>query len=226
VVLWGEQWREEAAALRIRRPQVWRAKNKGSIMDLSSAIEAIASADEAELEVIDEEPTADVLDHDESFFLVADAIEMTTGHRPHPATCWRWAMKGRTVNGQQFRLRTQMQGGRRKTKPAWVRDFFRRLTEATTPRQPADPDGRIERLKRVRKVLAPSPSGKRPAGNAVAYTDLAGRITEILKKNDKPMRPKALAERLGVAYTQVGKAVAASPSLQRLDGGLIALAEG
>jgi hypothetical protein len=83
--------------------------------------------------------STDVLDHDQSFFLVADAIEMETGHRPHPATCWRWYMKGRTVNGQQFRLRTQMHGGRRKTKPAWVRQFFQALTDATTPKERANP---------------------------------------------------------------------------------------
>lgn len=57
MVVSGERWREEAAGLRIQRPQVWRASSSsgGQAMDLSAAIEALASADEVELEAIDTE---------------------------------------------------------------------------------------------------------------------------------------------------------------------------
>lgn len=63
------------------------------------------------------------------YLSVPKAIEQVTGERPHPSTCWRWAIRG--VGGT--RLETKVIGGRRKTTVAAVETFIEARTEAATP---------------------------------------------------------------------------------------------
>lgn len=147
MVVSGERWREEAAQLTIQRPQVWRADNHSgdSEMDLSQAIEKLATADEVELEAIDEE--------------------------------------------------------------------IERLSL------------RIERLKRVRKVLGGS--SPKPKSNGSMKGDwpvLEAKIVAIVKESG-PLRPKVIGQRMGVNYTTIGKIANASSKLTRLEDGTIELTE-
>ena len=62
------------------------------------------------------------------FLPVATAIELVTGRRLHPATCWRWGTRG--IDG--VKLKTWMVGGRRCTTVEAVQDFIcKRTVEAT-----------------------------------------------------------------------------------------------
>jgi len=63
------------------------------------------------------------------FLPVPDAIEQVTDRRPHPATCWRWAIQG---SGGVI-LQTWMIGGRRCTTVEAVRSFIESRTSQTTP---------------------------------------------------------------------------------------------
>jgi hypothetical protein len=66
---------------------------------------------------------------DEPMLSVHAAVEQVSGQRPSPATCARWTT-GRGVKGE--RLASWMCGGRRKTTPSAVRDFFERTTRAAS----------------------------------------------------------------------------------------------
>jgi hypothetical protein len=64
------------------------------------------------------------------YLSVPKAIEQVTGARPHPSTCWRWAIRG--VGGTQ--LQTWLVGGRRKTTVGAVETFIEARTEASVPK--------------------------------------------------------------------------------------------
>ncbi len=62
------------------------------------------------------------------FLPVPAAIEAVTGSRPHPSTCWRWAIKG--SGGRK--LKTWMVGGRRCTTIPSVEEFICQRTADET----------------------------------------------------------------------------------------------
>lgn len=68
------------------------------------------------------------------FLPVPKAIEIVTGYRPNPSTCWRWAQFG--VKGVV--LRTWMLGGRRKTTIDAVEQFIAERSKPPRPRSAGD----------------------------------------------------------------------------------------
>ncbi len=56
----------------------------------------------------------------EKLFSVPKAVELATGRRPHPSTCFRWRQRG--ISG--VRLETIKAAGRRETSVEAVHRFF------------------------------------------------------------------------------------------------------
>ncbi len=69
----------------------------------------------------------------EKLFSVPKAVELATGRRPHPATCFRWRQRG--ISG--IRLDTWKVGGRRETSVEAVRRFIEATTAASDSPQAA-----------------------------------------------------------------------------------------
>lgn len=69
----------------------------------------------------------------EKLFSVPRAVELATGRRPHPATCFRWRQRG--ISG--VRLETFKVGGRRETSVEAVHRFIAATTAAADGEQPS-----------------------------------------------------------------------------------------
>jgi len=71
----------------------------------------------------------------EKLFSVPAAVELATGNRPHPATCFRWRQNG--ISG--IRLVTLKVGGKRRTSVEAVHRFVAATTAAADGPQPSAP---------------------------------------------------------------------------------------
>jgi len=80
----------------------------------------------------------------EKLFSVPKAVELATGRRPHPATCFRWRQRG--ISG--VRLETLKVGGRRETSVEAVHRFVAATTAAADDPQHA-PSSRTNRQRQA-----------------------------------------------------------------------------
>jgi hypothetical protein len=74
-----------------------------------------------------------------AYLPVPAAIEAVTGSRPHPTTCWRWAVQG----SGGHRLQTWIVGGRRMATIESVESWIAKRTAQRTPEATATRESRV-----------------------------------------------------------------------------------